>query len=629
MFATLQAGVLYPFNVLYLFLPFHWAFNLNIEIHFALTGLFTYLLLRGMKASHGASLIAGVGFMLSGYLMSVHNVLSTLLSVTWVPLFFLIFLSALKKSHFGYALLSGLVGTLMFLGGGVEVCYLTFAVAFLLTLVSELVLVEGNCAELKRRLFLFATFCLVFFGLSAVQLIPFLELSQLSLRSAGLSYEEAGTWSLHPMDLTEFFVPDQYGLPYDLDQYWIYQNWLKTIYMGAIPFLFSCFYLNKYSSRRLGLLFLFVLSIGLAMGANTLFHHFLYDTIPFFNKIRYPVKFIFLAVLILCLTAGLGYDKFKQEFSNSQNNSKKWVFLALAFFLMLVFGALNFFDAELTLYFKSIGWDYPKYNRVVINLFNIKRLLVFTSLFSFLLYLYARLQYGKQAILIIIITLFILDLFFANYGNYRKTNLERINRLEDNAKFIISDPDLFRIYTTPKTLKHSIKSSEAFRFDGRGLEIHKEKLIPGMQGNQNIFFTSGTGVTKQQRWKNILDFISTSPSPDSTNLLNLMNVKYLISIPKVISPNFKLVNTSYPVPLSDNEMAGIEEPYAIKIYENKNVLPRAFLIPACKVINSEKEYKEALAKKSFGPGKVLLLDEEPKNFSCGGEGLLKNKAPSG
>ena len=97
LFATLQPGVLYPFSFLFLILPFDWAFNLNIELHFILSGLFTYYLARGIKASQGASIISGMAFMLSGYLISVHNLLSTLLSVTWVPLFFLVYFSALKK----------------------------------------------------------------------------------------------------------------------------------------------------------------------------------------------------------------------------------------------------------------------------------------------------------------------------------------------------------------------------------------------------------------------------------------------------------------------------------------------------------------------------------------------------
>jgi len=618
LFATLQAGVLYPFSVLYLFLPFHSAFNLNIEIHFVLSGWFTYLLLRGMKASRGASLIAGLGFMLSGYLISVHSFISTLFSVAWVPLFFLIFLAAIQKNRTGYALLSGFVGTLMFLGGGGEVCYFTFAVAFFLTLVPDLALTESIRPGLKRRLFLFASFCLVFLGLSAVQLIPLMELSALSVRAQGLSYFEASNWSLHPKGLIEFFIPDQFGLAHDQNQYWMYQNWLRTIYMGGIPFLLSCFYFNKYSSRRLGLLFLFVLSIGLAMGTNTLFHHFLYDHIPFFNKLRYPVKFIFLGILVLCITAGLGFDRFRQELLNSQKSSAKWVVLALAFCLMLVFGILNYFDNEFTTYFKGIGWDYPKYNEIAANLFNVKRLLAFTSLFCLLLYLYAR-QEGKQYILTIIITLFTLDLFFANYGNYRKDSVERINKVSENARFILSDPDFFRVYTAPHTIKYSIGP----RSQEWGIEISKEKLVPGLHVNKDIFYAMGTGVTKQQRWKNIFKLISTGSSPDRTDLLNIMNVKYIISIPKIVSKNFKLVHISYPIPLSENKKMGAEESLSIKIYENKNILPRVFLVPACKIIRKEREYKNIFQNKLFDPQVVVLLGKNPKGFDCEAKNITK------
>ncbi|MFT4579252.1 MAG: hypothetical protein ACI9UO_002086 [Nitrospinales bacterium] len=620
LFATLQPGVLYPFSILYLLIPFHWAFNLNIVIHFALSGWFTYLLVRGMKASHGASLISGITFMLSGYLISVMGMLSTLISVTWVPLFFLTFFAAIKKNNLGYAVLSGFVGTCMFLGGGVEVCYLTFGVTFFLVLFPKYLSEKEDFPNFKRRLFLFALFCLIFFGLSAVQLIPFIELSQLSIRSSGLTYEQASLWSLHPWDLLEFFVPDQYGLDTNYNNYWKFQSWLKTIYMGAIPFLFSFFLLKSNKRIFFGFLFLFVVSMLLAIGQNTPLHHFLYDYLPFFNKLRYPVKFIFLAILILCITAGLGFDRFKQE-ANSQNNKVFFwgrVILVLGFLCILSFGIFNMFHTEFVSYFKSIGWDKPRYNEVDINLFNIKRLLAFTGLICACIFLYFKPMFRKPWLLVCIIVIIVLDLFFANHGYYNKKNVSEINQTEENARFLQDDPSIFRIYTTPKIRSNTI---EMENLEWNHLKIKKEKFQIGMLGKTKIFESQGIGVTQLARWENSYTLIDSAPTLETTSLLNLMNVKYIVSKKELDSPSYKKVKESFPISKEQMKKSNLKEPYSIKVYENKNVFHRAFLVPNCKIINKEEDFKSSFLDRDFNFKTQMLLEKIPEDFSCTGEFL--------
>lgn len=625
LFATLQPGVLYPFSVLYFFLPFNWAFNLNIELHFALSGIFTYLLMRGMNASQGAAIISAIGFMFSGYLISVHHLLSTLLSVTWVPLFFLCYFSAIKNNRLDHAILSGLVGVVMFLGGGVEVCYLTFGVVFFLTLLPELVMPEEALPGLKRRLFLFVLFCLIFFGISAVQLIPFIELSKLSVRSGGLSYFQAGVWSLHPYDLVEFFLPDQYGLATDIKKFWGYQNWLRTIYMGGIPFILTLFFLKIWDRRVKGFLLLFFISLGLAMGKNTLFHPLLYDYLPFFNKLRYPVKFIFLAVLILSITAGLGYDYFKKEFAGNNPESHRWAryILSIGFFFMLVFGLLNIFNEPLVTYFKEIGWDHPTYNETERNIFNIKRFLALSSLFCLGLFLYSKPIFKNRFVLGGMIALFILDLFFAHFMFYKKENFKEFQKVSENAKFIQSDPELFRIFVTHKTRKGEMLIKKIWK----PLEIKKEKFILGILNNQRHFDIDGIGVTQQERWNKIMDLIKFAPVLDSANLLNLMNVKYVVSKQSFSSPDFKLVRFYFPETQNEKKRKEWENAFTLKIYENKKMLPRAFLVPQCKVVTSEKEYKEIFQSKTFNPEEVLLLDAEPKLVPCNGEIAHEKKEP--
>jgi len=138
--AVLQPAVFYPLNILLLVLPFDLAFNWLIILHFFLAGVFTFLLLRELQASITGSFIGALIFMLGGYLISVHNLLSTLLSVTWVPLIILLSLRVLKKASLTYVVFTGIVLSIMFTGGGIEVVYGTLGLLLFLALLPDTLL---------------------------------------------------------------------------------------------------------------------------------------------------------------------------------------------------------------------------------------------------------------------------------------------------------------------------------------------------------------------------------------------------------------------------------------------------------------------------------------------------------
>ncbi|MBI2560729.1 MAG: hypothetical protein HYW14_06320, partial [Planctomycetes bacterium] len=497
LFATLQAGVFYPLNILYLFLPFDLAFNYIIVLHYFLAGFFTFLLLRCLNASYGASLISAITFMFSGYLLSVHNLLTHLLSVAWVPLVFLLFLSGLQKSRqrtlcsliptiggnpaigenqrgktslsttlttlnkggLKYIIFSALAACAMFLGGGVEIVYVTLVMICLLTFFWNVgASASGGHMPLpwKQRLCYLGVFIAIFLGLSAVQLLPFIELSAHSIRAGGISYKEATTWSMHPRDLLQFFMPDLYGYKLRPGKYWEEENWLKTIYLGTIPFLLSLFFFVKRDKRVLcAFLVIIAGSLILAFGGHTPIYFYLYKYVPYFDKIRYPVKFLFLTTLVISVTAGLGYDRLRDGIKEKSNVVTRLVYgiFAFGFFTVLAFGCINFFEVGITSFLKSKGLDAPDYNDLFVNIHNIKRLLCITTIFGLALFVGLKRQATRKFLPIAVPVLLTFDLFFAGQGFYLKTPSEAYHGKSANMDFILSDKSLFRIFTTPKTMK--------------------------------------------------------------------------------------------------------------------------------------------------------------------------------
>jgi hypothetical protein len=644
-FATLHEGLLYPSNILYFFLPFDLAFNYSIVLQFFLAGLFTFLLVRHLNASYSASLISAVTFMLSGYLISILGMPNHMLSTPWAPLVILLFLIGLRKGSLRFIIFSGLAVCAMFLGGGVEVVYVTLVIiCFLLFLTPLTSSMEKDrqhdpwtLYNIKLRLCYLGIFLTIFFGLSAIQLLPFMELTAHTNRVGGLSYSEATLWSIHPRDLLQFFMPDLYGYRLRIERYWEEQNWLKSIYLGTIPFLLTLFFFVKRGRKEI--LFYSIVIAGsliLAFGRYTPIHHFFYEYVPFFNKIRYPAKFLFLMTIAISVTAGLGYDRLMLGIREKIPSARRLVYGISAFSLVAVimFGCLNFFETPISDFLHLKGYDKPHYNDLADNISNMKRLLCLTAIFGLVVFIGFKFQPVRKFMLpIAVVSLLTFDLFFAHQGFYLKTLSKTYHGTSSNIDFILSDKSLFRIFVTPETINEPILVASSTKGKGKDItNLDLERITPGLGIERHIFDIWGWEVMPVKRTKDLDTLIIAAPSLDSTNLLDLMNVKYVISSTQITSNKLKMVKMNIPdMTELDREMeirknynnpdafsnkrinTVIEQFYMskVKIYQNLNCLPRAFLVQNYKVVSSEEEYHNILGNREFNPSELLLLEENP------------------
>ena len=207
--------------------------------------------LRDLKVNPSGALISGLIFMLSGYLLSVHSLLTILLSSIWTPLIMMFFRRAINGQGFKNEIFTALLITLSFLGGGIEIVYGNFLVLFIMVIFSPFPYIELVGDKPRRYKFLCSVpiywgrirslfiVSILFLFLSAIQLFPFLELFHHSIRGNGISYQEATTWSFAPKDILLFFLPDAYGYFLDMKKYWLAQCWFKTLYTGGLPFILS------------------------------------------------------------------------------------------------------------------------------------------------------------------------------------------------------------------------------------------------------------------------------------------------------------------------------------------------------------------------------------------------------
>lgn len=630
-FANPQNAALYPFNSLFFLFPFDIAFNAIIILHFFLAGLFVYLFLRDLKVSSTGSLISGLILMLSGYLLSVHSLLTILLSVIWTPLIMLFFRRAMISPGIRNEIMTAVFITLSFLGGGIEVVYGNFFVLLIMMIFSMLPNKSYVGDKPRRYIWMIRSFLTISFSflfLSAIQLLPFLELWMHSIRGQGITYQEATVWSFAPKDILLFFLPDAYGYFLDMKKYWVAQCWLKTMYTGGLPFIMSLIFflfphpdplpaplpyggegqVRGIGRGRILFLSLMLFSLFLSLGQYNPLYPFVYKYVPFFNGIRYPVKFLYIFILCLAITAGLGFERLVQF---SKEREKKGLNHLLIFFSLVSGGVLLFLvlgHKEIEHFLKLREIDFPQFNHLPVNLYHAKRFFFYLTLFFLLL----RVGYevGWKGWIKGLLVFFLVADLFGNLGFYGKEKSAEYFKKTRILEIVASDREPFRTFSTAKTisLDTPILVGNAIPFD-----LIKEKHLPSFNMIFRIHDIWGLDVVRLKRTDELYKRWIATPSISASNLIDLYGVKYVVSVTPIEGdPRFELVYARLDG-LEGNREDLIKQ-NTIKLYRNKSSLQRAWLVKDFKVMDS-KEMLLMMIGKDFRPDREVLLEEGSPNFS--------------
>ena len=605
LFATIQPGVLYPLSLPYLFLPFDLTFNWTIVFHFFLAGAFTYALMRELGASIQAALAGAFALLFGGYLISVHNVLNTLISFSWYPLVMLCACRMVRTGRLRWAVAVAVSLCCMFLGGGMEIVLLTLASLVFLCLYPKILPLKDSKdgPNLQRRLVCLGLALLIFLGLSMVQILPFLELYGQSHRYGGVSLLEATLWSLAPRDLIYFLLPDLYGPRTSPDLYWKYQNYLKTIYVGPVILSLAVIYFFRQGKRGVPLLAALGVTLVFAFGGHTPLYPLFHKYVPLFSTLRYPVKFIFIFVFYLSVAAGLGLDVVRARFSENRHPPYWCQGLLIAGILVL---AVSFWIARLhpeQTKAMMIQWGgiLPESANLPLVLHNFNRMLAVTVLVLMVVFFGLRHRLGRlgSPLLLMLLTL---DLFLGNRGYALKLDAATFHAENDIIRTLRADPDLFRIHVLQQARDLNIPAKSY----GEAHQNRKKLLGSDLLMEHHLFDISGYNVPLQPRYERLLGLILSKPLASILPLLDMFNVKYVL--------------TDKPVHLQGLSWV-LDGPGTSKLYENHYWLPRAFLVKQFQVLDSDQEFARAFHELAFDPASTILLEREPVGF------LEMNKQP--
>ena len=603
--AEFQTSVFYPLSIIYLLFPFAKAFNYFIIFHIFLAGFFTYLLMREWRYSRYAAFLSASVFMFSGYIISVINLLASLGSVVWLPLVILFYERALKKDWLKNSILTGIFLALMLLGGGEPVILVgTILILVLLgrTVLDSAPLVprSNNILRAKsRRILLPLTLTLlVTAGLAAFQILPFLEFLRHSSRPA-MGFGEAAMWSLPPYALLDLVVPYLSESDYLYKTYWTRQSWLLVYYMGLLT-LICGFIALKFDTTKRRKTFFYILALGLVLsfGRYTPVYYFLYRILPGFSLSRYPIKFFFMVTFSLAVLGGMGLDYYRKHYRELKAFLRGLLIVACAGSFLYLLLNLNFGEVFNLLYNKMLA-SFPAFvdkkselaQLVFVGMHNLQRSISYFMLLALFMFIPLRVKVKLNLIIPILLCVSFLDVFTTNKILYLNMDIDKFLKPGKTIEFLKKDKDLFRIFDSPTTLSRNMYVPEKDYFEG----VHslKERMVSNRGVSFGIHDAYGYGSIYNKRHEEIVIAITKQDLPSDSNLLDLLNVKYVISPKDFKTKGYKSVSRA--------EKANI--------YENKNVLPRAFLVDKAIVIKDEEEILARMKTKDFDPAKEVILEE--------------------
>lgn len=628
-----QISVFYPLNLFFLVFPTNLFISYSFLIHTFLTGVFTYLFCKKIGLEKFNSFLSATIFMLSGPI--IGNIYPghwvTHQAITFLPLLFLLLELVLEKRNIKYGILLGLAWGLQILAGDIQIFYFT-SLALLFYFILRLFTIyreEKNGKSIVNIGAITTIAVLICVLVSSAYLLPTFEFSTFSNRSSGLEFNDATYFSFPFKHFISFLIPNFFGNDIN-NSYWgaFSNHWELSFYVGIFTLILAfttlLFNRNKYTKI---FSIMSVFSILFGFGRYTPFYGLFFKFLPGVNLFRNPAEQMIILIFTLAILAGHGSSfLLKPKIKKKQQDKLKIlsnVMLILMISSLLVSITSLAFKGKILGYGEKIAFerynslypdgddfeqDYlPKIQGTFYGIFY--GTIWFSVLFgtsTLLIFLKSRNIINSKNLRVFIISLILIDLLIFGIPFISTHDKSVLYERTEIIDFLEQDSSQYRILDLPGYINQRVNPiygiEEITGYD------------PTMLGDYQIFLL-GVGDLREMMPSNPPEHPAGINELENLHILNLLNTKYIISnkLLEVENNNFVLVfeNEEYIAENKFNKfLENSDKMLPVYIYENKNVLPRAFVVSDSEIgeLNIPYEYVEVEIIK-YSPNKIVVETE--------------------
>ncbi|HEX7154545.1 MAG TPA: 6-pyruvoyl-tetrahydropterin synthase-related protein [Thermoanaerobaculia bacterium] len=306
--ANPQTGVFYPPAWLFLALPFETAYVLFLLVHVIVLGLGAYLLFSRGR-SQGAGLVGAVALMFAGPTLSLMDVSNNLTTFAWIPLVLWCALER-KPIRAAFALaMAFLAGEPLF----AAIAALMYVVVFWRSASTTPPSHSSHRSYSSHWVSQVAITAVTAFGLTAVQLLPFLQMIRGSDRDSGLDRAAIFRDSTPFSGWLGLFLGGQS------------QHFIAIVYVGIVVCVLALAGATRWRESRPWLALL-ALSMIASAGIHFPPAAWLIERMPV-TLFRYPGRFIPFGAFAVVALAVIGWERIRRP--------KRWLDLIVVALILV------------------------------------------------------------------------------------------------------------------------------------------------------------------------------------------------------------------------------------------------------------------------------------------------------
>ena len=582
----------YPFRfVADLLFPVSKIWPTLFVIQFTLAGAGMYLLARELRTRAWVALVAGLGYMFTGIVMSwvLGGHEGRIIVASFLPMAFWLYHVGIRTATLPpFAGAAAVIGFSL-LSFQIQNSYYLLLAAAIWAVFSIIALeVHRDRRRLAKVLALGLGSVAFGFLLASVNFLPFLDYVAQSPRgeSGGRGYEYSTSFSMPLAELTAIAVPEVSGY---LESYrGTNPMKLHTEYMGAVMLLLVA--IGFVNSRRNRYWWLFVglgvFALTLALGGSTPIYRLWYEILPGTKRFRAPGIAFFVVAFALVAMAALALERLAEEVERRWSTLRggrneegtlvvvPWVVggvVALGF----VLGASAPTEAGASAY----------------------RFALFAAVAGALIVLWIRGNLGSTLLALALAAITVVDLWIVDRDFFDTVPPpDEMFAADDVVDFLAAAGEGDRVWHLP------FPSGMVYRgVAGNYLMHFGIDQAGGEHGNQLQRWNEylGAGQDTYVDWHNFLQNPRVVGTPEGgqaigfdsePGFMEAANIRYVIS----------------GVPLAHTNLRQVHVGSAF-VYENEAALPRAYLVPRVESAEGDRGALEAMTGGEFDPRQVAWV----------------------